>query len=167
MAIQTATELALSLACLLLALATILDICFRTIPNPLCAVLAVLALGVRVAAGDCAGALLAGFLVFAVAVFCWTRGWLGGGDVKLLTAAVLLVPPGQVMGLLLDVSVAGGALAACYLLLSLVVAVPRGRPPGQILLRIARAERWRISRRRSLPYACAIAAGAFITLLNG
>jgi prepilin peptidase CpaA len=167
MAIDTARELAISVACILLVLAMVFDIAFRTIPNPLCGALALLALGLRFAAGDFAGALLAGFLVFAVAVFCWTRGWLGGGDVKLLSAAVLLVPPSQVMGLLLDVSVAGGALAAGYLLLSFVVSVPRGRPPGQFVMRIARAERWRISRRHSLPYAFAIAAGAFFTLLNG
>ena len=52
--------------------------------------------------------LLAGLLVFLAGAFCWRRGWLGGGDVKLLAATAVLVPPSLVVNLLLDVALAGG-----------------------------------------------------------
>ena len=38
-------------------------------------------------------ALSAAGIVFGVALVCWLRGWMGGGDVKLLGACALLVPP--------------------------------------------------------------------------
>ena len=67
------------------------------------------------------GALIAGILASLVilcgAAFCWRRGWLGGGDVKLLAASAMLVPPTLVVRLLLDVAVAGGILAIVHLVL--------------------------------------------------
>ena len=95
MTIQTFQQAALVLACSLLLVATVWDVAFRTIPNWLCAALAILAGALRAQEGDLGGALLASLVVFLIAVFCWRRGWLGGGDVKLLTAAVLLVGPGR------------------------------------------------------------------------
>ena len=154
-------------ACGLLGLAILRDIAARLIPNTLCAGIAVLALALHAACGDWLAALLAGSLVFLMAYVCWIRGWLGGGDVKLLTATAMLVPPGDVPALLGAVALAGGVLAACYLVLRRIIAPPRSQAPARLLPRILRAERWRIRGGRSLPYACAIAAGAFITLLNG
>ena len=114
-------------ACGLLGFAILRDIAARIIPNALCAGVATLALALHVARGDWMAALLAGALVFVIAYVCWTRGWLGGGDVKLLSATAMLVPPGNVPALLGAIAVAGGALAACYLVLARIVAAPRGR----------------------------------------
>ena len=154
-------------ACGLLGVAILRDIAARIIPNRLCAGVAALALALHAACGDWMAALLAGMVVFLIAYVCWMRGWLGGGDVKLLTATAMLVPPGNVPALLGAVAVAGGALGVCYLVLARFVGRPCERAPARLLPRILRAERWRIRGGRSLPYACAIAAGAFITLLNG
>ncbi len=143
------------------------DFAFRTIPNGHAVIVALAALVVRGIEGQLAGALLACLLCFIISTVCWLRGWLGGGDVKLLSAVVLLVAPVDVPGLLAEIAFAGGALAVCYLILSLVVSPPRGRPPVQLVHRVLRVERWRMSRRRSIPYGCAIATGALLMLLNG
>ena len=167
MTFATIHEAALLLVCSLLLLAILWDVALRTIPNTLCAALAIVALASRAQDGNLLGALIAGLAVFLGAAFCWRRGWLGGGDVKLLAASVLLVSPGNVPSLLEFIAIAGGALAGCYLVLSKILPTPRGRPSSRTILRVIRAERWRISRRVSLPYACAISAGAFLMLLKG
>lgn len=159
--------LALGIACISLVTAMLWDVAFRTIPNGLSAMVAVSALMLRGMEGELLDAILAAVLCFSAATVCWLRGWLGGGDVKLLTAAILLVAPSAVPGLLAEIVFAGGVLALSYLLLSLVVRPPHGARPVMLLRRIIRVERWRVSRRRSVPYGCAIAAGAFLVLLNG
>ena len=112
--------------------------------------------------------LLAGLLVFLAGAFCWRRGWLGGGDVKLLAATAVLVSPSLVVNLLLDVALAGGARAMIYLAMARLVAPPytTSRPSG-MLRRIRRAELYRIYRRGPLPYASAIAAGTLFVLFKG
>jgi prepilin peptidase CpaA len=103
-------------------------------------------------------------VVFAGAWFCWRRGWIGGGDVKLISACALLVSPGSVPELILSTAVAGGALALCYVALArLLRHGVRPRPAG-LMRRIWRAERRRICRGLSLPYSCAIATGALLTV---
>ncbi len=158
-------------ACAVLAAASLRDIAVRTVSNRLCAVLVVLGAGLRIAGGDWPFALLAAILVFILAAACWARAWLGGGDVKLLTAAALLVPAASVPSLIAATAMAGGVLSLGYLLLSGLVTRPQLAAPHRVTLagplaRVIRAERWRISGRRPLPYACAITAGAFITLLR-
>jgi prepilin peptidase CpaA len=114
-------------------------------------------------------------MVFAGCWYCWRRGWIGGGDVKLLSACAMLVPPASVPELVLATSIAGGALALFYLCLARLLrasatAQPtrlqaNGQPPPTGLVgRIWRVERRRIRRRLSLPYACAISAGVLLTL---
>ena len=44
------------------------------------------------------------------------RGWLGGGDAKLLSATVLWLGPDNIIAYLVLVSIIGGALAICILL---------------------------------------------------
>lgn len=55
-----------------------------------------------------AGVLLAGLVL-------WRLGLVGGGDVKLLAALAVLVGPGQLLGLLLVTTLAGGLLALALL----------------------------------------------------
>jgi prepilin peptidase CpaA len=146
------------------------DVAVRTVPNLVSLIVALSGLGLNALDGQLLPALFRGGLVFAVAWYCWRRGWIGGGDVKLLTACVLLVPPASVPELILATATAGGLLALSYLALERLVcgnAPPlpagSGRRRG-LLRRIWRAERRRIHRRLSLPYSCAIAAGVLLTL---
>jgi len=140
------------------------DVAVRTVPN--CVPVALAALGVAARLLD--GSLLLGLAVagavFVVAVLLWLRGLMGGGDAKLLGAAALVAPPGRIPDLLLMTALCGGVLALFYLAMSRVVARPAGGTRRTMLGRIAKAERWRLSRRGPLPYATAIAGGSIIAL---
>jgi len=144
------------------------DVAVRTVPNLVSLVVAAAGLGLNALDGHLVPALFGAGLVFAGSWHCWRRGWIGGGDVKLLSACALLVPPASVPELILSTAIAGGMLALLYLALGAVLARPLpGRPaprPSGLLGRVWHAERRRIRRRLSLPYACAIAAGVLLTL---
>ena len=152
------------LAAALLILAAGCDILTRLIPNAIPAALAVLGLALRLIDGSWPWALLAGGVVFGLCFLCWLRGWMGGGDVKLLGACALAVPPAAVFPMVTLVAIAGGALAFLYLAARRVVPrpapLPAGLRPRGFLGRALRAERWRLSRGVALPYAVAIAIGS-------
>jgi prepilin peptidase CpaA len=168
----TDMEDAIIITCVLAAITLLLasghDLAFRTVPNWMPVVLLLDGILLRFMGGTLVPGLLAGLLVLLAGAFCWRRGWLGGGDVKLLAATAVLVPPSLVINLLLDVALAGGVLAMIYLAMARLVASPAGiaRPPG-LFRRIRRAELYRVRRRGSLPYASAIAAGTLIVLFKG
>jgi len=155
-------------AAALLAVAALHDIALRIIPNAI--PLALLCVGLLLRAHD-GGILLGGafaLVVFAGSFLCWRRGWMGGGDVKLLGATALVVPPFEVGSFLVLTAQCGGLLALLYLLLSRTVRLP---PPGRLgtchlFARVLRAERWRICRGAPLPYGFAIAAGGITLLLK-
>lgn len=159
---------------LLLAAATALlfaavhDVAVRTVPNGVSLVVAAIGLELSLLDGQLVPALFGGVLVFCGCWYCWRHGWIGGGDVKLLTACTLLVPPAAVPELILATAIAGGALALFYLALGAALArrLPGSATPIGLLGRIWRAERRRIRRRLSLPYACAISAGVLLTLYS-
>lgn len=152
-------------ACALVLLAaSVCDLMGRIIPNRLVLALALAGLAARVASQQLLAGLTAGGVVFLVAAFCWRRGWMGGGDVKLLAAAAIAVPAGQVWHFIAAVGLAGGVLAALYLLARRFAPPPSRQRPQAWLARRLRAECWRIHRGTPLPYACAIAAGALIIL---
>ena len=158
-----------AVAAMALLSAALHDIAFRTVPNWIPALLLVIGGLVRGLDGTLVPGLAVGSVFFLGAVFCWRRGWLGGGDVKLLAAAALLVPPHPGCSVCCWMSRSpGGVLALLYLVLGRMMKpfVGRPRPPG-LLHRICRAERHRICRRGPLPYASAIAAGAFLVLFKG
>ena len=120
--------------------------------------LAAIGLILRVIDGSWAWSLLAFAIVFAVTLGCWLRGWMGGGDVKLLAACALLVPPGAVFPMITMVGVAGGALAAIYLVARRIVPRPAPCAPGQ------RPKGFlALSRGTALPYAVAIAIGGLMS----
>jgi prepilin peptidase CpaA len=160
------TSLALSVACVLLLVGcSVHDIAARTIPNAIPVGLTLLGAAARLLHGEMASGLIAGLLVFGAALLCWRRGWMGGGDVKLLGAAALALPPTSVLMFVAAVAIAGGLLALLYLAARPFVPTPAPKRPTGLLARALRVECWRISRRGPLPYACAIAAGfAFVTL---
>lgn len=155
------------IGCALLCFAALHDIGTRTIPNWVS--LCVVALGavVRIYQHDLLAGLAVSGLVFVAAAFIWRRGWMGGGDVKLLGACALLVAPWHVYGFVTLVAIFGGGLALLYLLLGRLVPAPHWSLPENLLLRLLRAEQWRISRRSALPYGVAIVAGGVTTLLRG
>jgi prepilin peptidase CpaA len=148
----------------ILAIAALHDIAVRTVPNGISAAVALLALVLRAFDHQLPGALLGFTLVFVVSFVFWLRGWIGGGDVKLMPAASLAVAPDCLARYIVAVSLAGGALALLYLALAPFVTLTKGSRPSRMLSRVLRTERWRIRGRRSLPYACAIAAGAMLTI---
>jgi len=89
---------------------------------------------------------LCAVVVFALGVLGFALGLLGGGDVKLLTAASLFAGPALQLDFLTVTALVGGLLG---------VALLAGAPIGPVLARSAPHARLR----GSLPYGPAIAAG--------
>jgi prepilin peptidase CpaA len=149
--------------------AAVTDVRSRRVPNLLPALVAAAGLAARAASGDAVPSVLLAGGVFIVLYACWRRGWLGGGDVKLLSACALLVPAGAVAALLLAVALSGGILATVYLVLGAVpfFAASQLTLSPSAFQRVCRVERWRIRRGAPLPYACAICAGCMFTLFAG
>lgn len=132
------------LAAGLLIVAAVCDLVSRTIPNSIPLGLAVLGVGLRALDGSLPWAALAAGIVFATMLLCWLRGWMGGGDVKLLGACALLVPPLSVFSMVTSVGLAGGALALVYLAARRVVPPPDcwlGNRPAAALPRTRRTRR--------------------------
>jgi prepilin peptidase CpaA len=149
----------------LLVFSALHDLCFRTIPNWVS--LAVLGIGllVRFNSGQFLASILAVAIVFVLLFFCWLRGWIGGGDMKLLSAVSAAVPPSMSPTLVIVVALAGGVLGLFYLLVRPLVARPVARRPGDSLARrVLKTEARRVRRGGPLPYAMAILAGAVITM---
>jgi prepilin peptidase CpaA len=158
----------LALAAIMLGVASLNDIAVRTIPDLASLGLVIIGTAARVADHDLLPALAVSSSVLVLGTLCWRLGWLGGGDVKLLTACAWLVPPSLVPQLVLVTAIAGGVLACLYLALSCVArALCRPTPaahPQSLVGRIGRTEWWRIRRRAALPYGCAIATATLLTL---
>lgn len=155
---------------LTLVYAALHDIAARTIPNTASVILAVLGIAAHAADGTILLSLIIAALVFAVCALCWTRGWMGGGDVKLLAAAALFVQPGAVGAMIVATSLFGGAIAIFYLIareFARRIALPKGPAPRNFLARVLRAEHWRLLRGAPLPYGSAIAAGTLFSLFPG
>jgi prepilin peptidase CpaA len=142
------------------------DLATRTIPNGLTLTVAGTALLAAAGQGHLLGSILAAGFVLACAALCWRRGWMGGGDVKLLGAITLAVPLAGLPALIAAVAISGGILGLLYVLAArLLRPVPAGPLPRTFIARVLRTERWRISRGGPLPYACAITAGfLYVTL---
>jgi prepilin peptidase CpaA len=154
------------IAVVLFALAALQDMAFRLVSNRVPLGIAVLGGILRATEGDLAAGLLAAVVVFAVAAFCWRRGWLGGADVKLFGAGALLVPPSAAFGFVLSACLAGGVLAILYWLLGRLAGPPATARPSGFLQRLARVERRRLRRGGPLPYAVAVTAGVCFILIG-
>jgi prepilin peptidase CpaA len=104
------------------------------------------------------GCALAVFLVGAV---MFARGWLGGGDVKLLSAATLWAGPAGTPALLMLTGVLGGALALFLLMpfgsqITMAIRALLGQPPVSTERGMA----------TPVPYGIAIAGAALIVILS-
>jgi prepilin peptidase CpaA len=95
------------------ALAGVLDIRSRRIPNWLTVSAFAVALAMRVPMGGSAvwDGLLAALIAFAIAAPVFALGGLGGGDVKLLTAVGAFLGVDRLWGALLVTAIVGGVFA--------------------------------------------------------
>ena len=91
---------------------------------------------------------------------------LAGGDVKLMAAVTLLVPPGGVGELMAGIAMAGGLLSCLYLGASYMVrsasSGSANRPPDNAVSSVGEwtwVESIRIASRKQVPYAVAIFGG--------
>lgn len=105
----------LAMLAALLVVAAVVDLRKREIPHWVVIAVAALAAPFWWSTGlspwpDVALQLGVAATVFACFSLAFMRGWMGGGDVKLLTALVLWLPWQAVVALLVIMSFAGGAL---------------------------------------------------------
>ena len=157
-------RLELFFASLLLIYAAMHDVAVRTIPDMVPAVLAALGLVSRGVESTLRPSLLAAALLAASCSYCWWRGWLGGGDVKLLAALALLLPPHRVLAAIVAIGWCGVAVALPYVALRRRLTPPAAHRPAGLLARVWRAERFRLRRGGPLPYGVAIAVGGLLEL---
>jgi prepilin peptidase CpaA len=150
----------------LLVYAALHDLAARTVPNWLSIALLVIGILLRLLDHSLPVALAVSAGAFALLFVLWVLGAMGGGDVKLWAATVMLIPPGWAPDLAFFTRVVmfGGLLAVVYLALSVVTPRLPKVAGHNWFLRCLRAELWRIGRRGPLPYACAIAGGAVTVL---
>ena len=104
-----------------LAVAAVCDWRNRTIPNGLNIGIALLAIPFWWASGlslwpDVAVQVGIAALVFALFVGAYALGQMGGGDVKLIGALALWLPPLAVLNLLIIMSIAGGVLTLAMII---------------------------------------------------
>ena len=151
---------------LLLYVATI-DIATRLIRNEICLALALLGIAAQLASPmQIAQSLIAVAILFLLLLVIYQRGWIGGGDVKLLVALAIGLPLTGVIELLTTTALAGGVLALVHLMMRLLP-YPKLAPAGSSLARrIYAVERWRHLRHAPLPYGVAIACGGIWTIFN-
>lgn len=150
---------------LLFLIAALHDVAARTVPNGLALALAITGLLARSIDHTLLVGLAVAFITFVAAALCWRRGWMGGGDVKLLGAGALAVPPIDVLTFITVMALSGALLSLIYLVGRSLPAPHRTVRPISLPARIARVERWRLHRGGPLPYACAIAAGGLFVLI--
>jgi prepilin peptidase CpaA len=159
-------------ACLLPLLVTAAwrDIATRTIPDMVSILAALIGLAARFSLGPQAAlfSILTAAALFALLLFLFARGALGGGDVKLMLALAVGMAPAMVWDFLVITAIAGGVLAFAYLALSWLLPAHLARPAiaGGTLPRLCHVEAWRIRRRGPLPYGLAIAVGGATVLLH-
>ena len=103
----------------LLVYAALHDVAARTVPNWLPASLLVIGCCARLIDHSLLSGGIVAAVTFAALFVIWLLGAMGGGDVKLWTATVLLIPPmlQPELAFFLRVVVFGGILAVIYLAL--------------------------------------------------
>ncbi len=140
----------------MMALGGSFDLLTMTIPNRVSIALVAIFPAAAACAGlggaAIAGHLAAGALMLAVGILMFARGWLGGGDAKLLAAASLWLGFEHLAGYLLLVAVFGGVLAL------LLISYRRLAPPLWVC-----SQAWALRLHDSkvgIPYGIALAVAA-------
>jgi prepilin peptidase CpaA len=134
-----------------LAAAAFRDWQSRTIPNWLNAAIALLAIPFWWASGlslwpDIGLQLIVAATVFGLFTLAFAAGAMGGGDVKMVAAVALWLPPLAVMKLLVVMSIAGGLLTI-VMLVAHRMAKSAGQPEIPYGIAIAFAGFWMLSER--------------------
>src|SRR6516162_11615482 len=103
------------LVMLLLLYVAMMDIATRLIRNEICLVLALLGIAVQfVSPMHVIESLVAATILLLLLIVIYQRGWIGGGDVKLLAALAIGLPLMGVIQLLTITALAGGVLALVH-----------------------------------------------------
>ena len=144
------------------------DIATRTIPDEVNALLFVVGSLARLAQGpqELLYSGLSAMMLFLLCMSLYSRGLVGGGDVKLITACAIGLSPSDCYVFVVATALAGGILGITYLLFSRRLAPMRLAKRTSILKRVIAVETWRVRRRGPLPYGVAIAAGGAFVLLH-
>jgi prepilin peptidase CpaA len=130
--------------------AAVSDVRTRRIPNALCGGLALAGLALAFVSRGLPGLGVAAAtlaLLLAIGTFVFSRGWFGGGDVKLLAAGCCGLTPPLATDFLIYTALFGGVLAAYALVTS------RSATTAFITLRLPETG-------TRLPYGVAAAGGA-------
>jgi len=161
-------EIAIASTLLLLLISAWRDIATRTIPNFAALCILVLGLAARMPAGKLALLLSAGTaaLLFVLLLIPYSCRAIGGGDIKIITAVAVGLPPIDTYRFIVATALAGGLLGVAYLLLYRRRHKARGSTRTSAISRVMAVEAWRISRRGPLPYGVAIAIGGAFVLLR-
>ena len=151
---------------LLLYVAT-MDVATRLIRNEISLALALLGIVVQLDSPmQLVHSLVAATILLLLLFVIYQRGLMGGGDVKLLVALAIGLPPTGVIQLLTITALAGGVLALVHLLMRLLP-YPRLAPAGSSFARrVYAVERRRHLRHAPLPYGVAIACGGIWTVFS-
>ncbi|MEP4380658.1 MAG: prepilin peptidase [Alphaproteobacteria bacterium] len=144
--------------------AAVTDLRSYRIPNSISlAIAASFPIFVLAGGADFRGGLFAGGLVFAVGVFLYSRGWMGGGDVKLLAALSLWAGTELVLPMVVIITLTGGIMsfAEWFRIGGFNRLLARHIPTmdGAIAVPAARE-------RAVVPYAAAILAGALYVAVS-
>src|SRR6516164_7315025 len=152
---------------LLLLYVAMIDVATRLIRNEICLMLALLGIAGQFASEmHVTESLVAATILLLLLIVIYQRGWIGGGDVKLLVALAIGLPLVGVIELLTITALAGGVLALVHLMMRLLP-YPKRAPAGSSLVRrVYSVERWRNLRRAPLPYGVAIACGGIWTIFS-
>jgi prepilin peptidase CpaA len=162
-------QLELSIALFACILAAISDVRTRRIPNviPLAVVLATLGFALPHGAVTVLTAIALTVMTMLVGTLAFARGWLGGGDVKLLAAVTGCLGLADALPFLMYTAISGGLIALCLALLTRrLPSVVRStlnivRPlafDGTVAIAPARPI--------MMPYALAIASGVIVVALS-
>lgn len=146
----------LSIFPLAMILAGVMDIFTMTIPNKISLALVIAFCLLAPIAGlgltEIATHFGAGTLTLLVSLGLFTKGWIGGGDAKLMSATALWLGFDHLLPYILIASVAGGAL-------TLLLLFARKLPLPMILARIEWISRLH-NPQQGIPYGLALAAAA-------
>lgn len=149
----------------LLVLAAWRDLALRLIPDWISIVLAILGAATRLYLSwlDLAFSVVTALVIFFLLLMAFSRGLLGGGDVKLASALVLWLSPPSCYSFVVITALAGGVLALAHLLLRYIGPIPALESGG---MRLVRVELKRIRAGGPLPYGVAIMVGGAWSLLG-
>jgi Flp pilus assembly protein protease CpaA len=152
--------------------AAVWDVARRRIPNLISAAVLIAGLFVQATTGGAMtalGGLGASAIVFALLFPLWTRGGIGGGDVKFAFAAAAWIDFHKLPVFLLTGAMAGGVVAAvCYALSKREArgAIRNNLWMAAVERQLPEAGATRVGKGRvTVPYAIAIGAAVFAALL--